>query len=41
MTTNSKWNSTLFLKGPIKKKRFFFFLKAHKVAISFKYGVAW
>lgn len=39
MTTNSKWNSTLFLKGPIKKKRFF--LKAHKVAISFKYGVAW
>lgn len=40
MTTNSKWNSTLFLKGPIKKK-LFFFLKAHKVAISFKYGVAW
>lgn len=39
MTTNSKWNSTLFLKGPIQKK--VGFLKAHKVAISLKYGVAW
>lgn len=31
----------LLLKGPIQKPAvFFFFLKAHTVAISFKYGVA-
>lgn len=41
MTTNSKWNTTPFLKGPIQNPVFFFFFfKAHKVAISLKYGVA-
>lgn len=39
MTTKSKWNTTPFLKGPIENPMGFF-LKAHKVAISLKYGVA-
>lgn len=42
MTTNSKWNATPFLKGPIQNSVgfFFFFFKAHKVAIFLIYAVA-
>lgn len=40
MTTNTKWNTASLLKGPIQEPSGFFPFKAHKVAISLKYGIA-